>query len=69
LGVASAFSSTNIGQSPSPDGQAASAIGNVLPQLVDDLMWTCTAIRPGYSEFPEPQCAWFSYRPKKSPQP
>lgn len=69
LGVAGALSSTNIGQSPSPDGQTASAIEAVLPQLVDDLMWTCKTVRPGYSEFPEPQCAWFSYRPKKEPQP
>jgi hypothetical protein len=69
LGVASAFSSVNIGQSPSPDGQTASAIEAALPQLVDDLMWTCNTVRPGYSEFPEPQCAWFSYRPKNPPTP
>lgn len=69
VGVASAFTSANIGQAPSPDGQITSAIESVLPELVDDLMWTCTYIRPGYTEFPQPQCAWFSYRPKKQPPP
>ena len=69
LGVASAFTSTNIGQAPSPDGQTASAIESVLPELVNDLMWTCKTVRPGYTEFPQPQCAWFSYRPSRPPPP
>jgi hypothetical protein len=69
VGIASAFTSTNIGQSSSADGQTASAIESVLPQLVNDLMWPCNFIRPGYNEFPQPQCAWFSYRPKTQPPP
>jgi hypothetical protein len=69
VGIASAFSSANIGQSTSVDGQTASAIESVLPMLVNDLMWTCNFIRPGYNEFPQPQCAWFSLRPKKQPPP
>lgn len=69
LGISSAFSTVNIFQQPSSDGQTASAIESVLPQLVDDLLWTCNMIRPGYTEFPQPQCAWFSYRPNHPPRP
>lgn len=61
--------SSNLGETPSIDSQTAGAVANVLPQLIDDLMWTCTRSKPGYTSFPQPQCEWFTYRPSEPPKP
>jgi hypothetical protein len=58
-----------FGWAPSIDSQTSGAIASVLPQLVDDVMWTCTKMRPGDVSFPQPQCYWFSYRPATRPKP
>jgi hypothetical protein len=54
-------------QASSVDAQTAGAIARILPPLIDDLMWTCTKMRPGDVSFPVPQCYWFNYRPPSRP--
>ena len=69
VGVAALTPLSALGQGPSTDAQTAGAMAKVLPRLIDDLMWTCTKDKPGYTSFPEPQCQWFTYRPLAPPLP
>jgi len=69
VGVAGVSSFGAMGEQPSADAQSAGAISALLPELIKDLMWPCTQLRPGDSSFAQPQCDWFSARPPGSPRP
>jgi hypothetical protein len=70
VGVAGLSSFNALGDQPSADAQAAAAVSNLLPELIDDVMRPCQQIRPGDSSFAQPQCEWFKYyTPLPNPQP
>jgi hypothetical protein len=61
VGVAGLAPFNALGDQPSGDAQAASAISKLLPELINDLMVPCQQLRPGDSSFAQPQCEWFKY--------
>jgi hypothetical protein len=69
VNVAALSSFNALGEQPSGDAQTASAVGRLLPDLIDDLMRPCNQLRPGDSSFAQPQCDWFTYRAKSRDKP
>lgn len=51
-----------LGEQPSGEQQTQTSITKLLPDLIGDLLWPCTQLRPNESSFAQPQCDWFPYR-------
>lgn len=61
-GIAALGSYSALGEQPSGEQQTQTSITNLLPDLIGDLLWPCTQLRPNESSFAQPQCDWFPYR-------